>query len=261
MKAEVEDYVKSCATCAAMKTRPGKLPGFLQQVASHSRPWEEITMDFIVELPESGGNTVIGTVIDLFSKQAHFTACSGLPSAKKLAKLFIKLIYRLHGAPHCIISDRGVQFTAKFWSEFLRSMGSTQGFSLASHPSTNGAVERMNAMAEQYIRCYVDYQQENWADLLLLAEVAYNNAVHSSTGLTPFQVTSGMEFVPMPELPREPPSSMSLREWMESLKEGWENTKKASLKPQRNIKNKQTSSAHFSPPSEWEIRFSFPQNT
>ncbi|XP_070802415.1 vomeronasal type-2 receptor 26-like [Pituophis catenifer annectens] len=58
-------------------------------------------------------------------------------------------------------------------------MGSTQGFSSASHPSTNGAVERVNAMVEQYIRCYVDYQQENWADLLLFAEVAYNNAPQS----------------------------------------------------------------------------------
>lgn len=65
MKADVEDYVKSCVTCAAMKKRPGKPPGLLQQVADPSRPWEEIATEFIVELPESSGNTVIWTVIDI----------------------------------------------------------------------------------------------------------------------------------------------------------------------------------------------------
>lgn len=87
------------------------------------------------------------------------------------------------------------------------------------------ASERTNTMVEQYLSCYVDYQQSNWADLLPFAEVAYNNLVHSSTGLTPFQITNGMEFIPMPELPRELPSSMSLSKWIESLKQGWENTK------------------------------------
>lgn len=63
----------------------------------------------------------------------------------------------------------------------------------------------INAMVKQYLRCYVNYQQFNWAALLLLAEVAYNNAVHSSTDLTPFHVTSGMKLIPMPELPQGAP--------------------------------------------------------
>uniref|UniRef100_A0A2H6N0A5 Integrase catalytic domain-containing protein n=1 Tax=Micrurus carvalhoi TaxID=3147026 RepID=A0A2H6N0A5_9SAUR len=113
MKLDIEDYMKSCLICAMMKHRIGKLPGLFQQVTEPTQPWEEIAMDFIIELPESGGNTVIWTVIDLFSQQAHFTTCKGLPSAKKLANLFMKHIYRLHGIPRRIISDRGVQFTAK----------------------------------------------------------------------------------------------------------------------------------------------------
>lgn len=64
-------------------------------------------MDFIVDLLESQGNMVIWMVIDLFSKQAYFVACAGLPSASKLAKLFITHIYRLHGVPRRIVSDRG----------------------------------------------------------------------------------------------------------------------------------------------------------
>lgn len=68
MKKDIESYVKSCTMCAAMKKRPGKSPGLLQQVAEPIQPWEEIVIDFIMELPESGGNIVIWTVIDLFSK-------------------------------------------------------------------------------------------------------------------------------------------------------------------------------------------------
>lgn len=70
-------------------------------------------------------------------------------------------------------------------------------------------------MVEQYLRCYIDYQQDNLADCCHL--LVYNKVVHSSTSLTPFQVTSAMDFGSIPELPREPPISLSLAEWMESL--------------------------------------------
>lgn len=123
-------------------------------------------MHFIVELLESGGNMVIWTVNDLFLKQAYFTSCTGLSSSKKWARMFIKQIYRLHGVPHQIISDSRVQFTAKFWKEFLRVIGSNQDLSSTFHMSTNGGAEQGNTMAEQYFRCYVDYQQSDWANLL-----------------------------------------------------------------------------------------------
>lgn len=81
-------------------------------------------------------------------------------------------------------------------------------------------------MVEQYLCYYVSHQQSNWAEILLFAEVAYNNAVHSSRGLTPFKVAMGVEFVPMPEYPREPRSSVSLTEWVGSLQNAWGNVKK-----------------------------------
>lgn len=98
----------------------GEAPGFLQQVADPHQPWEEIAIDFIIELPDSRGNTVIWTMIDLFLKQAHFTRLLRV-TLRKLAKMFIKQVYRLHSMPRRVISDCGVQFTAKFWRPFLRS--------------------------------------------------------------------------------------------------------------------------------------------
>lgn len=64
-------------------------------------------MNYIVEMPESARNTVIWTVVDLFSKQAHFIANPKLPSARSLAKMFVQHVYQLHGVPKRIISDGG----------------------------------------------------------------------------------------------------------------------------------------------------------
>lgn len=79
MRKDIESYVKSCATCMAMKKEPHH-PGFPKVVAETTRLWEEIAMEFIMELPEGNGNTVIWTVIDLITKQTHFIACPSLPS-------------------------------------------------------------------------------------------------------------------------------------------------------------------------------------
>lgn len=227
MRTDIEAYVKSCPRCAVTKTRPGRPLGLMQSVADPVQPWQEIAMDFIVDLPNSNGNTVIWTIIDLFSKQAHFIPCAGIPSARRLAKLFILHVYRLHGVPRRIISDRGVQFTAKFWREFIKLIGSTQGLSSAFHPSTNGAAERANAMVERYLRCYVTYQQTDWSSLLPFAEVAYNNTVHSSTGFTPFQVVNGMEFLAIPEWAPESQPQRTPREWAELIPKVWGVVKKA----------------------------------
>lgn len=227
MKKHIESYVKNCAVCAAMKKRPGKSPGLLQQVTEPTRPSEEIAMDFIVELPESGENTVIWTAIDLFSKQVLFIACSNLLSAQKLAV----------SATH-LLAARGAE------ANYLRPRGSVyhktlEGINKTDHPKGLARLsirarmfaESATAMIEQYLRCYVNYQQSNWADLLPFAEVAYNNAVPSSKGLTPFKVATGVEFVPMPEYPREPPPSVSLSGWVGSLQKAWGNVKKALKQP------------------------------
>lgn len=164
-------------------------------------------------------------VIDLFSKQAHFVPCKGLPSARRLAKLFVQHIYCIHSAPKWIISDRGPQFTAKFWKAFLKQTGTEQGLSSAFHPSTNGAAERANAMVERYLRSYVSYQQIDWYELLPFAESAYNNTVHSSIGYTPFKIVSGKEFSAIPELDTQTTGSTSPTHWGEKIRKSWPHIK------------------------------------
>lgn len=113
-------------------------------------------MDFIVELTESLGNTVIWVITDLFSKHVHFVPCQKILSAHTLAELLIHHVYRLHSAPQQIISDHGVQFTSKFWQEFLKLLGTAQGLSSSHHPEMKWVCEHANGVLEQYLKCYIN---------------------------------------------------------------------------------------------------------
>lgn len=193
------------------------MPGLLQPVAEPKVPQKDISIDFIVQLPKSSGNTIIWTMIDLFSKQVHFVPCQNIFSARTLAKLYVQHVYRLHRAPERMILGCRIQFTSWFWQEFLRLLGTTQGLSSSNHPETNGACEYENGVLEQYLRRYINQQQDNWVDLLTFTEMAYNNAVHSSTGFTPFKVATGQDFLSIPQLSQATPQTVSLKEWITQI--------------------------------------------
>ncbi|XP_033018559.1 uncharacterized protein LOC117054152 [Lacerta agilis] len=143
-------------------------------------------MDFITDLPASQQQTVIWVVVDLFTKMAHFIPCKALPTAQETARLFIDHIFRLHGLPRQIVSDRGAQFTSQFWRKVMQLLKVEVCLTSARHPESNGEAERTNATLQQYLRCYVNYRQDNWVSLLPLAEFAYNNALHASSQQSPF---------------------------------------------------------------------------
>lgn len=148
-------------------------------------------MDFIVELPTSQGKNTILVVVDRLTKAAHFISCVGLPSAEQTSELIIQNVFRLHGVPDEIISDRGVQFTSKFWKSFCDALGIKVNLSSAFHPQTNGQTERTNQTLEQYLRCFICHLQDDWVDLLPLAEFSYNNSQNASTKQSPFFANLG----------------------------------------------------------------------
>ena len=91
-------------------------------------------MDFIVDLPSPEGFSTIMVVVDRLSKMAHFVPMVGTPSAVDTAHTFIKEIVRLHGLPSSIVSDRGVQFTSRFWRALCKIFNFI-GLSIISVPS------------------------------------------------------------------------------------------------------------------------------
>ncbi|KAI3351400.1 hypothetical protein L3Q82_020216 [Scortum barcoo] len=125
MKKDVADYVAACSVCARGKASRQARMGLLQPLPVPQRPWSHLTLDFITGLPPSKGNTTVLTVVDRFSKMAHFIPLPKLPSAKETAQVMINHVFRIHGLPTDIVSDRGPQFVSVFWKEFCRLLGAT----------------------------------------------------------------------------------------------------------------------------------------
>jgi transposase InsO family protein len=132
-------------------------------------------------------------VVDRFSKMTHFIPTTNTIDSEHLANLVVKEIIRLHGVPANIVTDRGSVFASSFWADFMFLLQVHRSLSTAYHPQTDGQTERLNSVLEQYLRSFINYEQDDWVDLLPMAEFAYNNSVHASTKETPFRVLYGYD--------------------------------------------------------------------
>lgn len=158
-----------------------------------SRPWSHIALDFVTGLPASNGNTVVLTVVDRFSKAVHFIPLPKLPSAKEMAQVLINHVFRLHGIPTDVVSDRGPQFISRFWQEFCRQIGATASLSSGYHPQTNGQCERANQDLGRTLRCLSSQYPNSWCDQLPWVEYSHNSLPVTSTNLSPFELSIGYQ--------------------------------------------------------------------
>ena len=155
-------------------------------------PWQELSMDFITDLPPSKARGCVSdailVIVDRYSKMALYIAAEKTWKAEDLADAFIDRVISRFGTPKGIVSDRGSLFISKMWAEICAAIKLRRRLSTAFHPQTDGQTERQNQTLETYLRIFANDEQDNWASLLPLAEFAYNNSVHSATNLTPFLV-------------------------------------------------------------------------
>src|SRR3984957_8343514 len=144
MKTMVNKYVDSCDTCQRIKPI-NRLPrGELQPLEAPSEPWEHVSCDFIVKLPLLNGYDSILIVVDYFTKMAHFIPTREDIDAKGVAELFLNYVWKLHGTPKSVVSDRGSVFTSKFLTELYRLMDIKPHLSTAYRPQTDGQTEWVN---------------------------------------------------------------------------------------------------------------------
>jgi transposase InsO family protein len=111
--------------------------------------------------------------------------------AQQLAQILVTRIVKDFGTPQSIVSDRGSIFTSIFWSSLCYYIKTKRRLSTAYHPQTDEQTERQNQVLEHFLRSYVDYHQDDWVELLPITEFAYNNLVHTSTGVMPFYALYG----------------------------------------------------------------------
>ncbi|GJS67859.1 ty3-gypsy retrotransposon protein [Tanacetum coccineum] len=193
LKKDVAQFVKSCTVCQAIKHPNHKPYGLLQPLPTPSQPWHDISMDFITQLPPSKGKVCIWVIVDRLSKYAHFIPLSPNYTAVTLASHFMHEIYRLHGLPKTIVSDRDPLFLSRFWKELFKLMGTKLLHSSAYHPQTDGQTEVVNRCLEMYLRAFVFDEPRTWAQLLYLAEFCYNTSHHSSINMSPFKALYGRD--------------------------------------------------------------------
>ena len=125
-------------------------------------------------------------VVDRFTKMAHFVGLKENATAKDVANAFLREVWKLHGLPTEIISDMDAKFQGEFWESLCKMLGIKRRMSTAYHPQTDGQTERTNQVLEGYLRSFVNYDQDDWYQLLPLAEYAYNNSATSVHKITPF---------------------------------------------------------------------------
>ena len=191
MKRDADLFVKSCDICQRTKQSTVNTAGLLQPHDIPPRNWHTISMDFITALPECDGFNSILVVIDKFSKMSHFIPTRNDVTAAGVAQLFLSHIFKLHGLPVKIISDRDTKFTSMFWSELMKLLKVTLNLSTAHRAETDGQTERMNKTLEQMLRSYTSIDETSWVQLLPCVEFAYNNSVQASTEESPFYVNYG----------------------------------------------------------------------
>ena len=141
MNKAVRDFVSACQVCQQAKPDRSKLPGLLQPLPVPDRAWRIISIDFIEGLPLSGSVNCILVVVDIFSKYAHFIGLKHPFTASSVAKLFFSNVFKLHGLPQAIVSDRDHIFTSKFWQELFKLAKVDLRMSTAYHPQSDGQTE------------------------------------------------------------------------------------------------------------------------
>jgi hypothetical protein len=147
--------------------------------------------------------------LDTVGKQGHFIPTNTTVTAWGSSELFLRNVWKLHGLPTDVVSDRGPQFVVEFTKELYRLLGIKMS---PYHPQSDGQTECLNQELEQYLQLFTNERQDDWDELLPLAEFTYNNHVHSATQQTPFMLDTGRH----PQMGFEPDIAPS---WKETVNE------------------------------------------
>jgi hypothetical protein len=145
------------------------------------RPCDEISMDFIVDLPVLNGCLSIWVVVDRFTKLSQFIPLKdGEKMTPDFVHIFLREIGRHHGTSSTVKSDRNTRFTSTIQKGIVDTLGFKSKMSSPFHLQTDEETESINQTLECYLRNYCNYEWDNWEEIMPMAECAFNNSLHST---------------------------------------------------------------------------------
>ena len=185
-------------------------------------------------LPKSNGMDAIVVIVDRFTKMIRLKVATTSISSEGIAKIYRDEIWKIHGVPKTILSDRGPQFASKFMEDLTKVLGTKRKLSTAYHPQTDGQTERINQEIGTFLQHYVNYKQDDWTEWLAMAEFAYNDKKHAATGRTPFELNFGRhpwkgDLMIQTEIPQ-------VEKFTKNIQESWKHAAQAMEEAQKNMK-------------------------
>lgn len=135
---------------------------------------------------------MIFVVVKKLTKYAHFMSLTHPYTTKNVAKTFLDNVFKLHGLPESITSDRDIVFISTFWQDLFKLQGVSLNMSITYHPQSDGQTEVVNNNLKTYLRCVCGDMPHLWVQWHSLAEFWYNTFYHSTIHMSPFHALYGV---------------------------------------------------------------------
>ncbi len=192
MRKQVEDIIRKCNVCVHMKHNQHKFYELLKSLSTSDRAWKSIALNFIVKLSKSKKRVIKTTydfiliIIDRLIKYKYFLSYKKVTFTEDLTYTFLRTIVANHELSDEIISNRDKLFTSKFWKFLINQLEIHHKLSTAYHSQTNEQTKRMNQTLKQYLRCYINYRQNDWVQLLSVAQLTFNSTTTEVISMSSF---------------------------------------------------------------------------
>ena len=196
---DIKAYVKGCDICLSSKAVCHKPYSDLQSLPVPTHQWKDLPMDFVTSLPvlidwKRDSYDSILVIVYWLTKMVHYKPVKISFDAPGLGEVIIDMVVRHHRLPDSIVTNKSSLFTLKFWSLLCYFLGIKRRLSIAFYSQTDGQTERQNSTMKAYLQAFMNFERNNWARLLLMAEFVYNNVKNLSNGHTPFELNCSYHF-------------------------------------------------------------------
>ncbi|KAK3513180.1 hypothetical protein QTP70_009773 [Hemibagrus guttatus] len=166
LRTDVERFVQACPICTQSRVSRQLPEGLLEPLLTPQCPWSHLSVDFLTDLPDSGGFTTVMAVVDRFSKGCKFIPLKGSPTVMQTVEAMFQHVFRNFGLPEDIVSDQGSQFTSRVWRSLCEQLGISVNLNSGYHPQSNGQVEHLNQEIGRFLRSYCSREQQRWSEFL-----------------------------------------------------------------------------------------------